>query len=212
MTIDEQELRQRLGDTATQASPPQFTAEGLARQVRRRRARVISAVSGAVATAIAVAVAVPLAVSGSNQQAPVSIAPRIPPEPSVTVTVNGRTTTHWLSSYVISPGEDMAITVDVTFPARLTVTGLWLGIIDGVLAGHADMSPILEARTGTHLLPGVHRFQLHWVVPRGLRPGTSRQLSAEWTWNAGVWPPGEEEGIIDELHVRAGGPGTYLRV
>jgi hypothetical protein len=79
-------------------------------------------------------------------------------------------------------------------------------VTDGVLAttqhGPADMNPILEARTGTRLLPGVHRFQLHWVVLRGLRHGASRQLSAECAWNAGVWPPGEEEGIVDELNVQ----------
>ena len=49
-----------------------------------------------------------------------------------------------------------------------------------MLAGHANMSPILAARTRTPLGPGAYRFRLHWVVPAGLRPGTSRQLSAQW--------------------------------
>jgi hypothetical protein len=61
MTIDEQELRRRLEETAAQASAPRFTTEGLARQIRRRRARVLTAVSGAVVAAAAIAVAVPVA-------------------------------------------------------------------------------------------------------------------------------------------------------
>jgi hypothetical protein len=209
MTIDEQELRRRLEDTASEASAPRFTADGVARRVRRRRARVITTVCGA--AAVAVAVAVPVALSGSSQQPSVSHPPPPVPSPSYTVTVNGHTEAHRQPRYVISPGEDLAITVDVTIPAHVTATGLWLGITDGVLSprpdGPANMSPILAARTGTRLLPGVHRFRLHWVMPGGLRPGASRQLSAEWAWAGGQWPPGEEEGIIAELGVQ-GASGT----
>lgn len=210
MTIDEQELRRRLEDTASQASAPRFTAEGVARKVRRRRGRVITAaVSGAVA--VAVAVAVPVALSGSSQQPSVSHPPLPAPALSYTVTVNGQTEAHRPPGYVITPGEDPAITVDVTVPAHVTVTSLWLGITDGVLSpgpdGPANMSPILAARTGTRLLPGVHRFRLHWVVPSGPHPGASRQLSAEWAWAGGLWPPGTAEGIIAELGVQ-GASGT----
>jgi hypothetical protein len=211
MTIDEQGLRRRLEDTASETSAPRFTADGVARQVRRRRARVITAVCGAAAAAAAVAVAVPVALSGSSQQPSVSLPPPPVPSPSYTVTVNGQTEVHRQPRYVISPGEDLAITVDVTVPAHVTVTGLWLGITNGVLSprpdGPASMSPILAARTGTRLLPGVHRFRLHWVVPGGLRPGASRQLSAEWAWAGGQWPPGSAEGIIAGLGVQ-GASGT----
>jgi hypothetical protein len=151
-------------------------------------------------------VAVAVALS-SSQQPSVSHPPLPAPGLSYTVTVNGRTEAHRLPGYVISPGEDLAITVDVTVPAHVPVTGLWLGITDGVLSGPASMSPILAARTGTRLLPGVHRFRLHWVVPGGLRPGASRQLSAGWAWAGGQWPPGAAEGIIAGLGVQ-GASGT----
>jgi hypothetical protein len=86
--------------------------------------------------------------------------------------------------FVIRPGEDLMINVDVTVPAHATVEALWLGIANGTYGGGRDgptgVNPILAARTGQPLGPGVRRFRLHWVAPTGLRPGTSRQLVAEW--------------------------------
>lgn len=218
MAIDEQELHRRLEDAAAEASAPRFTAEGLARLVRRRRARVITAVSGTVAAAVAVAVPVALSGGGqppsvSNPERPPSVGnpARLPPWLSYMVTVNGQIGAHGLPRYVITPGEELAITVDATVPAHVTVTALWLGITDGVLSadphGPSGMSPVLAARTGTRLLPGVHQFRLHWLVPGGLPPGASRQLSAAWTWAGGQWPPGAQEGVIAELGVQ-GAPGT----
>jgi hypothetical protein len=107
------------------------------------------------------------------------------------VTVNGQTQMHPVRGfpqprYVIVPGEDLAITVEVTVPAHVTLTGLWLGITNDWLSpglegeGPPDMSPILAARTGTPLGPGTYQFRLHWAVPAGLRPGDSRQLSVQW--------------------------------
>ncbi len=194
MSIDEQELRRRLVETAAQAGAPRFTAGELARQVRRRRARVITGFSGAVMAVAAVAVAVPVALSGSSQPAIGRPAPP-PPELSYVVTVNGQTQRHpagalTLPRYVIAPREDLTITVEVTVPAHVTLTGLWLGITNGMLTsrpdGSPDMSPILAARTRAPLGPGVYQFRLHWAVPAGLRPGTSRQLSVQWAWPDGL--------------------------
>jgi hypothetical protein len=104
--------------------------------------------------------------------------------------------------YVITPGENLSITVDVAVPARATVTALWLGITDGIFAprpqGPADMSPILAASTKSPLGPGTHRFSMHWTAPTTLRPGDSRQLSAEWSWSEGT-----AEGAIAMLNVAA---------
>ncbi len=87
------------------------------------------------------------------------------------------------------------MTVEVTVPGPQAMTALWLGITNGMLAprpgGPADMNPILAASTRMPLRPGAHRFVLHWTVPAGLRPGTSRQLSVEWAW------PGPEPGMAE---------------
>jgi hypothetical protein len=111
------------------------------------------------------------------------------PELSCVVTVNGQTQMYpagasTLPRYVIAPGENLVITVEVTVPAHVTLTGLWLGITNDWMwvrpDGPPDMSPILVARTRTPLGPGAHRFRLHWAVPAELRPGDSRQLSVQW--------------------------------
>jgi len=47
MTIDDQELRRRLKETAAKASAPRFTTEDLVRRIRRRRIRLTAAVAGA---------------------------------------------------------------------------------------------------------------------------------------------------------------------
>jgi hypothetical protein len=46
-----------------------------------------------------------------------------------------------LARYVIAPGEDLAITVEAAVPAHVTVTGLWLGITNGMLTFRPDGSP-----------------------------------------------------------------------
>lgn len=201
MSIDERELRSRLAEAAALAGPPRFTAEDLAGRVRRtrrrrrRRAGIIAAVSVA---AVASAVAIPLTRGGTSQYG-ISRPPPPVPELSYTVSLNGQTrsapATGALPLFTIIPGERLTITVVVTVPAHVTVTAMWLGITNGVLSprpdGPADMSPILAAGTRVPLRPGPHRFVLHWTVPAGLRPGTSRQLSAEWAWPGPQ--PGEAE-------------------
>jgi hypothetical protein len=215
MSIDEQELRRRLEETAAQASPPRFTAGDLARQIRRRRARLITGVSGAVMAVAAIAVALPAALSGSSQPAIHRPAPPSP-ELSYVVTVNGQTQMHpagalTLPHYVIAPGEDLTITVEVAVPANVTLTGLWLGITNGMLSpgpdGPPDMSPILAARTRAPLGPGTYQFRLHWAAPAGLRAGTSRELSVQWAWRNGL-----AEGHIAVLDVQrtSGAPSTLI--
>ena len=208
MSIDEQELRDRLEHTAAQAAAPRFTAEELIWRIRRRRARVLSTATGAVAAAAAIAVALPMALSGAGQPQ-ISVEPPATPELSYTITVNGQT--HALGPglaiprYVITPGENLTITVDVSVQAHLTVTALWLGITDGVLAprlaGPADMT-VLAAYTHRLTGPAEHRFRMRWAAPEGLRPGSSRQLSAEWIWSGKPWIQGGAEGIVAELDVQ----------
>jgi hypothetical protein len=206
MSIDERELRSRLAESAALAGPPRFTTEDLAarvRRVRRRRrgrAGVIAAVS---AVAVASAVAIPLALGGTSQL--VGAEPP-PPAPglSYTVTANGETrvvpATGAPQLFTIAPGERLTMTVEVTVPGPRAMTALWLGITNGILAprsgGPADMNPILAASTRVPLRPGTHRFVLHWTVPAWLRPGTSRQLSAEWEWS-GPEPGGAEREVAD---------------
>ena len=206
MTIDEQELRRRLKMTAEQASEPQFTIDDLIRRIRRRRARAVTAAAGGAVVAAVAAVAVPLALNGASH--PGGSHPEGPVELSYAVTVNGHTQLipgRTLPGYVITPGENLTMTVDVTIPPHITLTGLWLGITNGVLTsrptGPADMSPILAASTGTPLGPGRHRFGMHWVVPTALSPGTDRQLSVEWAWSNQAGPATAER-IVAELAVQ----------
>jgi hypothetical protein len=189
MSIDERELRSRLAETAALAAPPRFTTEDLAARVRRirrrrrRRAGIIAAVSVA---AVASAVAIPLTRGGTGQRFISRPAPP-PPGLSYTVTANGQTrgvpATGAPALFTITPGKKLTMTVEVTVPGPLAMTALWLGITNGVLSGHTNMKPILAASTREPLRPGAHRFVLHWTVPAGLRPGTSRQLSVEWAWS-----------------------------
>ena len=192
MSIDERELRLRLTETAALAGPPRFTTEDLAarvRRIRRRRRSRAGIVAAVLVAAVASAVTVPLMRGGTNQ--PVIGAPGpLPPGLSYTVTANGQTravpATGTVPLFTVTPGERLTMTVEVTVPGPRAMTALWLGITNGILAsrhgGPADMNPILAASTRVPLRPGAHRFVLHWTVPAGLRPGTSRQLSVEWAW------------------------------
>lgn len=206
MTIDEQELRRRLKVTAAQASEPRFTIGDLTRRIRRRRARVVTAAAGGAVVAAVAAVAVPLALSSASH--PPTNQPEGPVELSYVVTVNGQTqriSGPTPPGYVITPGENLTMIVDVTIPPHIALTGLWLGITNGVLTprptGPADMSPILAASTRAPLGPGRHRFGMHWVVPTALRPGTDRQLSVEWAWSNQAGPALAER-IVAELAVQ----------
>jgi len=189
MSIDERELRSRLAESAALAGPPRFTTEDLAARVRRirrgrrRRAGIIAALSAVVVVASAVAIA--LTLGGTSQPVISEPGPR-PPGLSYTVTVNGQTraipATGAAQLFTVTPGERLTMTVQVTVPGPRAMTALWLGITNAVLSGHANMEPVLAASTRVPLRPGAHRFVLHWTVPAGLAPGTSRQLSAEWAW------------------------------
>jgi hypothetical protein len=187
MSIDEQELCQHL-----------------AHQIRRQQTRIITAVTGAAIAAAAVAVAIPVALRAASLQPAPRRLPRAP-QLAYTIIVNGEVQEFpardsAVPRFVISPAEDLSITVDVTVPEHVTVTDLWLGITDGVLSGHANMSPVLAASTDTTLSPGAHRFTLRWVVPADLQPGASRQLSAQWAWPGRM--PGTAQRIIAEFEVQ----------
>jgi hypothetical protein len=188
MSIDERELRSRLAESAALAGPPRFTTEDLAarvRRIRRRRRRRAGIIATVSVVALASAVAIPLTLGGTSQ--PVISQPGpLPPGLSYTVTANGQTRAVPASGavplFTVTPGERLTMTVEVTVPGPRAMTALWLGITNGVLSGHANMEPVLAASTRVPLRPGAHRFVLHWTVPAGLAPGTSRQLSVEWAW------------------------------
>jgi hypothetical protein len=217
---DEDLLRDHLRETAARADPPRFAADDLVRRVQRRRTRFLGAVTAVVGAAV-IAVTVPLALSGGASQPAGNAPSRIPPGLSYVMTVNGQTqrfdSEGMQPSYLISPGENLVITIDATVPARLTVTAMWLGITDGVLAsrpdGPASMSPILASYRDQLAGPAEHEFSLRWTVPKTLPAGTTRQLSVEWIWRGGPWDPGLAEGIIAILDVhlaRRGDPADRL--
>lgn len=206
MLIDERELRSRLADTAALAGPPRFTTEDLAgrvRRIRRRRRRGTGIIAAISVAAVAVAVAIPLTRGGTSRpggsgarpdntrsiSSPGSTGPRL----SYAVTMNGQTravsaTTGAPLLYTITPGKRLTMTVKVTVPGPQAMTALWLGIINGVETVGlgkvpVNMKPILAGSSRTALQPGAHRFVLHWTVPAGLKPGTSRQLAVDWAWS-----------------------------
>jgi hypothetical protein len=192
MSIDERGQRQCLEQSVGHASTPRNPVWESARQLLRQRFRVITAVGDALIAAAAVAVAVPVALSVANWQ-PAGRRRPTTPELSYTITVDGLAPASpgpdsSLPRFVISPGEDLSFTVDVTVPEDVTVTGLWLGITAGILSprrdGPENMNPVLAAFTDTTLPPGAHRFSFHWVVPAELGPGTKRELSVQMAWHA----------------------------
>jgi hypothetical protein len=194
MPIDEQELRSRLAETAALAGPPRFTAEDLAanvRRARRRRRRRTGIIAAAAVAVVASAVAIPLTRGGTGQPVISEPAPP-PPGLSYTVTAGGQTRSVSATGgpllFTVKPGQLLTVTLEVRVPGPEPMTALWLGITNGVLNGHANMEPVLAASTRAPLQPGAHRFVLHWAVPAGLRPGSSRQLSVQWAW------PGPEPG------------------
>jgi hypothetical protein len=205
MSIDERELRSRLEQAAAQAGPPRFSAGDLTarvRRIRRRRRRRTGIIAAVSAAAAALAVAIPLTLGGTNQSVIGGPGPR-PPELSYAVTANGQTRAIPAGGaeplFTISPGEQLTMTVEVTVPRPQAMTALWLGITNGVLSSHANMTPILAASTRAPLRPGAHRFMLHWTVPAWLKPGASRQLSVESDWPRPV--PEEVEQEIAEFAV-----------
>lgn len=182
MSLDEQELRQRLETVAAQVSAPRLTVEGLTGRIRRRRAIVLGLVSGSLLTVAAVAVAVPVALSGMSTPSARRPPPKIPFLLSFTVVVNGQSrvpSENGPPSFTVTPGEDLRINVEVTVPAQHRVAALWLGISRGAIGAPGDLRPIL-VHARQPLGPGSYRFRLRWTVPAGLPPGTLRYVAAEW--------------------------------
>jgi hypothetical protein len=185
----EQELRSRLAETAALAAPPQFSGDDLAARARRIRRRRRQVGAGALVSmaAVALAIAIPLARVGAGEQLIHDSPPQSPPGPSYAVTVNGQTRAVPTAGgrrplFTVSPGRRLTISVRAVVPEPRPIAALWLGITNGILSGHANMTPILAASTRKPLRPGPHQFVLHWTVPAGMRPGDTRQLSVELTW------------------------------
>ena len=206
MSLDEDLLRDRLASASAQASPPRFAVADLVRRIRQRRTRAMSAVAGGAAI-IAIAVALPLALSGGGGQTGYSTPAPMAPELSYNVIVNGQTKAFGpglaLPRYVITPGENLTITVRVSVQTHVVVTAVWLGITDGVLSprpgGPAAMSPVLTAYTYEITGPAERDFRFRWTVPKELRAGDSRQLSVDWIWSGKPRFPGGSEEFIAEL-------------
>jgi hypothetical protein len=184
----------------------QLTAWEVARQMGRQWSRVVTAAADAVMAAAAVAVAIPVALSATSRLPGGTRPPR--PRLSYTIAVNGHAQEYSglgpLPRYVISPGEELSVTVDVTVPEGTTVTVLWLGITDGWLSAGGEepvnMSPVLAGSRDTTLSAGAHRFSFRWAVPTELGPGASRQLTVQWGW-LGLRSPGTGQRIIAALEV-----------
>src|SRR5258707_7704514 len=100
-------------------------------------------------------------------------------------------------------GENLLRVDDDILPGRERMRSVGGAVAIGDVAvlqeGPADMNPILAASSRVPLRPGAHRFVLHWTVPAGLRPGTSRQLSVEWAWSGPE--PGEAEREVADFAV-----------
>lgn len=210
MLLDEQELRQHLAAAAGRASAPRCDVDHLAARIRRRRAGIIGLFSGSLVAVAVLAVAVPLGLRGGGMTS--GHPGVIPFRLSFTVAVNGRPRPFHANgppAFTVTPGEKLRIDVGVIVPAHATLTGVWLGITNGMLSprahGPASMHPILAARAHGLLRHGVHRFTLRWAVPASLLPGDARQVSIEWAWSQP--PPGVGEQIVAQLNV-AGGPGS----
>jgi len=192
MSVDEQEVRQRLEAVAAQVSPPHFTIESLISRIRRRRARIIAAVAGSFLAVAAIAVAVPIGLSAPSRPAAWHHPLRFPFRLSFTVAVNGRSMVTPLPggrgpfpSFAVAHGENLAINVAVSVPAHATVTSLWLGVTEGAYGVLRDgrptgLSPIL-AHSRRPLTAGLHVFTLRWTVPAGIRPGTNAWLTVTWS-------------------------------
>lgn len=187
MSLDEQELRQRLEAAAAQASASRLTVETLTRRIRRRRAKIIAAVSGALLAVAAVAVAVPVALSAPGTPQPAHPA-KLPFQLSFTVAVNGRSRVSpkngSLPSFTVTPGEHLKIRTSVIVPEHHTVTALWLGVAKGAYGPVSGQRPIgmhpILVHTSKPLTPGLHTFRLTWTVPAQLSRGTSLLLVAAW--------------------------------
>ncbi|HUB42216.1 MAG TPA: hypothetical protein VMA72_25475 [Streptosporangiaceae bacterium] len=198
MPIDEPELRSRLAQAAALSSPPRVTTEDVAARVRRIRRRrhwragALAAISVAAVAGVASAVAIPLH-QGGTRQGTMTVPPPAGPRLSYTVTVNGQARaiparTGALPLFTVTPGERLTLAVRVTVPRPQALTGLWLGITAGTETAAkvpAYMKPILAGGSRS-LQPGTQRFVLHWTVPAGLRPGASRELSADFAWSEGA--------------------------
>ena len=85
--------------------------------------------------------------------------------------------------YHLRPGEHLVMSVAVTVPRHLTITGLWFGISTGILGGGQNgtgsMHPIL-AHYRQPLSAGTHTFGLRWRIPER-HPGASLFLVTAWS-------------------------------
>jgi hypothetical protein len=185
MSIDEQEVRQRLEAVAAQASPPRFSVEDLISRIRRRRARIIAAVSGALLALAGIAVALPIGLSGPGR--PAIVPERLPIQLSYAVTVNGQSRVslpYGQPRFAVAPGENLVISVDVRIPAHVMVRAMWFGVDRGPYglgtSGPIGVNPIL-ALSRRLLTSGLHTFRMRWMVPAGFQSGTIRPLIAAWT-------------------------------
>jgi hypothetical protein len=131
-------------------------------------------------------------------------APCVPVMPRVTFapTINGQVAA--LSKYEgppkyhLRPGEHLVMSVAVTVPRHLTVTGLWFGISTGILGegqnGTGSMHPIL-AHYRQPLSAGTHTFELRWRIPKR-RSGASLFLVTAWSSH---YPPANVAQFVAQL-------------
>jgi hypothetical protein len=118
------------------------------------------------------------------------------------LTFNGRPVPYpdngTIPRYYIRPGEHLLMTVAVTVPKHLLITGLWLGVAKSSGSNtpngrHAGVHPIVVI--SRPLSAGVHAFSLSWRVPEH-RTFSSFFLVLAW---ASRQPPAGIAGAIAEL-------------
>ena len=116
--------------------------------------------------------------------------PAVVPRLTFAVTVNGESRqiarTGSLPRFIAAPAGRAHIRIDLTVPARTTVTTLWLGITEGKLSppGPEGQRPRgmrwALAHTRVRLVAGRHIFRMTWVMPAQLPRGKSMLLMAGW--------------------------------
>lgn len=188
MSIDEHELRERLAAVAAQVTEPRFTVEAVARRIRRRRARIITMVSGPVLAVAGLALALALGLVGPGTGSRPASPPPAPVWLPIKISVHGQVRLvprlGILPRFVIAPGEHVQINVDVTVPKNVRVEALWLGIVKAERSSLGPAGPIgwtsVLVRISEPMTPGSHTFNLRWVAPGGLRPGRTLHLIAFW--------------------------------
>jgi hypothetical protein len=80
-------------------------------------------------------------------------------------------------SFLVQPGQDLTVALDVTIPSGQSLTGMSVSLIGASGTGTPGVTPPDNAFSVQPLSPGTHVFVLSWPGSAGeLRPGTHWSL------------------------------------